>query len=80
MAPLRTASLALLLGCAGAALLPSHKAEAWWVRGGYGYYGPRVAYAPAPIYVAPPVYGPYRLVWFAAHYDRWGRWHPGHWG
>ena len=41
---------------------------------------PRV-YAPPPVYAAPPPYvapGP-RRVWVPGHYNRWGRWVPGHW-
>ena len=42
-------------------------------------YAPRVY---APPYYAPPYYGPprYAARWIPPHYDRWGRWHPGHWG
>ncbi len=69
---------ALAFGVVGAALLPSHSALAWW--DGYGrwhpdYYRPPVVVAPRP-----PVYyaRPYAR-WIPPHYDRWGRYIPGHW-
>ena len=75
MALLRNAA-ALLLGCAGAALLPTHRAEAWWVPGPVVIAPPPVVYAPAPY----PLYGrPGYVRWVPAHWDRWGRWHRAHW-
>ena len=74
----------LALGAAGAALLPSHEARARWDRWGRwhpGYYAPRVVVAPPPVYVVPrPYYGPRYARWVPHHYDRFGRFIPGHWG
>jgi hypothetical protein len=86
---MRVFLVALVLGTVGAALLPSHQANAWWDRwGGWhpGYVGPRVAVVPPPVY-APPYYArppvyyatPYAR-WIPPHYNRWGRFVPGHWG
>lgn len=72
------------LATAAMAAVPA-PAQAWWVRG--GYWGPRVVVGP-PLFVPPPVVvaapppvvvGPPRPFWVAAHWDRFGRWHPGHW-
>ncbi len=81
MAFRRTLPIAVLLGCAAAALLPSRPAAAWWVRGGGGYpvyVAPPVVVAPPPVaYVRPyPTYAR----WIPPHWDRRGRWHVGHWG
>lgn len=72
----------LALGAAGAALLPSHAARAWWDP--YGrwhplYYAPRVVVAPPPPIYAPVVRRPYAF-WVRPHYDRFGRFIPGYWG
>ena len=50
-------------------------AEAYWVRGGWGWRPPVVFVGPPAVYAA-PAYGPY---WVRPHYDRWGRFIPGHW-
>ena len=52
--------------------------------GGYGYVGGYYPgyYAPyyRPTYYAPAYYdsGYYGSCFVRGHYDRWGRWHPGH--
>ncbi len=53
----------------------SRSAEAYWVRGGWGWRAPVVVVGP-PVAYGPPGYAPY---WVRPHYDRWGRWVPGHW-
>ncbi len=70
--------VALVLGTVAAGLLPSPAARAWW--DGFGrwhpnYAGPRVYYAPPPpIYYARPY-----ARWLPPHYNRFGRFIPGHW-
>ena len=79
---MRPLLLALALGAAGAALLPSHDARAWWDRWGRWhpyYYGPRVIVGPPPYYPPPPVYARPYARWIPPHYDYWGRFIPGHW-
>ncbi len=81
---MRSLLFTLALGLIGVALLPSHEARAWWDRWGRwhpAYYGPRVVVAPPPVVVAPPpYYGPRYARWIPNHYDRFGRFIPGHWG
>ncbi len=78
----RTAALVLACGLGAMAVIPS--ARAYWV-------APGVFVAPAPVLVAPPpvvvvpaprvVYAPYPgAIWIRPHYNRWGRFIPGHWG
>lgn len=85
---MRACLVALALGIAGAAFLPASDAQAWWDRWGRwhpGYVGPRVVVGPPPVVVVPPpayapvVRRPY-AVWIRPHYDRFGRFIPGHWG
>jgi hypothetical protein len=66
----------IALGLAGAALLPSSQAKAWW--DGYGrwhpdHYRPRVVVVPRPYYARP------YARWIPPHYTRWGQFIPGHW-
>lgn len=69
---------------AAGALLTPKAAEAYWVRGGYGYgpgwgwRAPLVVAAPPYAYVVGPVYrpGPYFV---RPHYNRFGYFVPGHW-
>ena len=81
---MRAFLLTLALGAAGAALLPSHEARAWWDHWGRwhpAFYGPRVVVAPPVVYAPPPpYYGPRYAHWVPRHYDRFGRFIPGHWG
>ena len=86
---MRAFFVALALGAAGAALLPGHEARAWWDHWGRwhpGYYGRPVVVAPPVVVVPPPpvVYAPVArrpyAVWVRPHYDRFGRFIPGHWG
>ncbi len=61
----------------------------WGWRGGV-VVGPPIVVAPPPVVVAPPPIvavapppvvvapAPYAR-WVRPHYDRWGRWVPGHW-
>jgi hypothetical protein len=80
---MRALALVLVLGVAGAALLPSHDALAWrdrwggWHPNGY-VYGAPVPYYAAPVYVAPRPYaygygrGYYRGPYYGhGPYRRW---------
>ena len=81
---MRKLLLATVLGLSAAALLPSHKANAWW--DAWGRWHPDFVRRPVVV-VRPPVYGPYYAPyygrhyarWIPPHYDRWGRFIPGHW-
>ena len=78
---MRALVFTLALGAAGAALLPMHEAKAWWDHWGRwhpDYRRPVLVVPPPPIY-APNVRRPYAL-WVRPHYDRFGRFIPGHWG
>jgi len=66
-------------------------AQAWWVRGGYGWHGgwgwhPGWGWRGGvvirgPVVVGPPVaYAPYRYRFVPGHYTPWGAWVPPHWG
>ena len=78
----RFAALGLACGLSALAAIPS--AKAYWV-------APPVVVAPAPVVVAPPppvvvvprarvAYAPYPGArWVPPHYNRWGRFIPGHW-
>ncbi len=80
---MRALLIALVLGTAGAALLPVRDARAWWDHWGRWhprYIGPPVVVVPPPpVVYAPVVRRPYAL-WIRPHYDRFGRFIPGHWG
>ena len=80
---MRASLIALLLGTAGAALMPSHQARAWWDAWGRwhpDYVRPPVVVAPPPVYAPPSVVYPRPYArWIPPHWDRWGRWIPGHW-
>ena len=84
-APLRRA----LAGAAAAAALAipllaaAPPAQAYWVHHRFRRPGP-VVVAPPVVVARPRVFAhapaPYpRAVWVPAHWDRWGRWRPGHW-
>ncbi len=75
----RTAILTLVLGLFGAALLPTHQANAWWDH--WGRWHPAFVRPPVVIVSPPPVvYAPRPYAhWVPPFYDRWGRWHAGHW-
>ena len=67
---------ALGLACCLGAVMVSPSAKAYYVAA-------PVVVAPPPVVVAPPprvVYAPYPGArWMPAHYNRWGRFIPGHW-
>ena len=78
----RIAALGLACGLGALTVIPSAKA--------YYVASPGVVVAPAPVVVAPPpvvvapaprvVYAPYPGArWVSPHYNRWGRFIPGHW-
>ncbi len=76
---MRSLLLALTLGVAGSALLPAADALAWHDRWGRWHpgYPPRVIVGPpAPIYR--PYYAAPYARWVPPHYNRWGRFIPGH--
>lgn len=79
---MRAFIIALVLGTAGAALLPSHQANAWWDRWGRwhpNYVRPPVVVVPRAAYAPPPYYARPYARWVPPHYNRWGRFVPGHW-
>ena len=71
----------LAMAVVGMAVLAPSPAQAYRVRGGWGWRAPLVV-VPPPVVVGPrPVYiAGRRAVWIPPHYNRWGGFIPGHWG
>ncbi len=79
--PVTVARLAAVgLTCA-AAVLPSAARAYYYVQPGVVVAGPPVVVVQPPVVVPAPVYvAPYpRAFWVPPHYNRFGRFIPGHW-